>query len=96
MNPKVRQDPSLVHTDPYGEGWLFLVTPTNLKANLEKMLFGLCNIAWIESESLKLQGMLESSLGITLPSGGAIIDDVYGHYPQLEWQRLVQEFLHTS
>ncbi len=95
VNPKVRQDPRLVHNDPYGEGWLFLVTPTNLKSNLEKMLFGQCNVAWIENESLKLQGLLESSVGVTLPSGGAFIDDVYGHYPQLEWKRLVKEFLHT-
>ena len=29
-------------------------------------------------------------------SGGGIIDDVFGHYPQLGWQRLVQEFLHTA
>jgi hypothetical protein len=95
VNPKVRQNPALVHDDPYGDGWLFLVTPTNLKPDLEKMLFGQCNVAWIENEFLTLHGMLESSLGVTLPSGGGIIDDVYGHYPQLAWKRLVQEFLHT-
>jgi glycine cleavage system H lipoate-binding protein len=95
VNPKVQEDPGLVPNDPYGEGWLFLVTPTNLKPNLERMLFGQCNVAWIGNEFLKLQRMLESSAGVTLPSGGAIIDDVYGHYPQLKWKRLVQEFLHT-
>jgi len=36
VNPKVRQNPNLAHTDPYGEGWLFVVTPTNLKPDLEK------------------------------------------------------------
>ena len=41
-------------------------------------------------------GLLESSTGVTLPSGGTIIDDVFGHYPQLGWERLVQEFLHTA
>jgi glycine cleavage system H lipoate-binding protein len=96
VNPKVLQNPGLAHDDPYGEGWLFIVTPTNLKPNLEKMLFGQCNIAWIESESRNLLAMLESSAGVTLPSGGEIIDDVYGHYPELGWERLVHEFLHTS
>ena len=96
VNPKVRQRTSLAHDDPYGEGWLFVVTPTNLKPDLENMLFGQRNVAWIENESHKLLGMLESTAGITLPSGGAIIDDVYGHYPQLGWQRLVTEFLHTA
>ncbi len=31
INPKVRQNPSLIHDDPYGEGWLFLVKPNNLR-----------------------------------------------------------------
>jgi glycine cleavage system H lipoate-binding protein len=96
VNPKVRQKPSLAHEDPYGEGWLFVVTPSNLKPDLEKMLFGQCNVSWIENESNRLLGMLESAAGVTLPSGGTIIDDVYGHYPQLGWERLVQEFLQTA
>ncbi len=95
VNPKVQQRPSLAHDDPYGEGWLMLVTPTNLKPDLEKMLFGTCNVAWVEHESHRLLGMLESSMGITLPSGGGIIDDLFGRYPELGWQRLVQEFLHS-
>ena len=40
VNPKVRERPQLVHDDPYGEGWLFTVTPSNLKGDLEEMLFG--------------------------------------------------------
>ncbi len=95
VNPKVRHSPGLVHDDPYGEGWLFVVTPTNLKPDLEHLLFGQRNVSWIENESHRLLGLLESSLGVTLPSGGTIIDDVYGHYPQLGWEQLVQEFLHT-
>jgi len=96
VNPKVQQSPRLTHDDPYGEGWLFVVTPTSLKPDLEKMLFGQCNVAWIENESHRLLGMLESTAGVTLPSGGNIIDDVFGHYPKLGWKRLVQEFLRTA
>lgn len=96
VNPQVRQKPSLVHDAPYDDGWLVVVTPTNLKPDLEHMLYGQRNVAWIENEAHKLLGMLESSAGVTLPSGGMIIDDVYGHFPELGWQRLVAEFLHTS
>ena len=96
VNPKVRERPQVVHDDPYGEGWLFIVTPSNLKGDLEKMLFGQCNIAWTESEVNRLLGMLQTAAGVTLPSGGALMDDVYGNYPQLGWKRLVHEFLHTT
>ncbi len=96
VNPQVLKRPELVHDDPYGEGWLMVVSPSNLKPDLEKMLFGQCNLAWIEHESQRLLGLLESAAGVTLPSGGTILDDVFGAYPQLGWERLVREFLHSA
>jgi glycine cleavage system H protein len=96
VNPKVLGKAQIAHDDPYGEGWLLIVTPTNLKGDLQEMLFGQCNIAWTESEIIKLLGMLQTVPGAFLPSGGAIIDDVYGNYPQLKWKHLVHEFLHTA
>lgn len=95
VNPKAQERPRAAHDDPYGEGWLFIVTPSNLKEDLEEMVFGQCNIAWTESEIIKLLGMLQGAPGIILPTGGTLMDDVYGNYPQLGWKRLVQEFLHT-
>ena len=95
VNPQVRKSPQLAHDDPYVEGWLFIVTPSNLKKDLEMMLFGHCNIAWMKSEIHRLLGMLETEAGATLPSGGSLIDDVFGNYPKLGWRRLVHEFLHT-
>ncbi len=96
VNPQVRKKPELAHVDPYGEGWLFIVTPSNLKGDLEKMLFGQCNIAWIEGETHRLLGMMKAEAGANLPLGGALIDDVFGNFPRLGWARLVQEFLHTQ
>ena len=92
VNPKVRQKPQLIHDDPYGEGWLFLVNPTNLQPNKENLLFGEANAIWIDQESHRLLDLMESAIGVTLPDGGAIIDDVYGHYPELGWRPLVQDF----
>jgi hypothetical protein len=36
--------------------------------------------------------LVETEVGVTVPDGGTFIDDVYSHYPQLGWRRLVQEF----
>ncbi len=92
VNPKVRQRPSLIHDDPYGDGWLLKLKPTNLKQNLQNLFYGESNIAWIDQESHRLLNLMETSVGVTLPDGGAILDDVYGHYPQLGWRPLVKEF----
>ncbi len=93
VNSRVLQQPGLVHEDPYGEGWLFMVNPTNLRRNMENLLVGLTSVAYIDSESHRLLNLMETNVGATLPDGGSIIDDVYGHFPKLGWRCLVQEFL---
>ncbi len=92
VNPKVCQKPGLIHEDPYGEGWLFLVNPANLERNLANLLSGEASAAWIDQESHRLLSLMDTAIGVTLPDGGAIVDDVYGHYPDLGWRPLVQDF----
>jgi len=92
INPKVRQNPSLIHDDPYGEGWLFMVNPTNLQRSLENLVHGEANATWIDEESHRLLHLMKGTAGITLPTGGTIIDDLYGNFPEIGWRPLVQEF----
>jgi glycine cleavage system H lipoate-binding protein len=92
INPKVRQKPSLIHDDPYGEGWLFLVKPVNLERNLGNLFSGEANAAWISEETQRLMDLMDSTVGVTLPDGGEVMDDVYGQYPGIGWRPLVQEF----
>ncbi|MGA7563939.1 MAG: glycine cleavage system protein H [Desulfobaccales bacterium] len=96
VNPKVRQDPGLINRDPYGEGWLFKIRPANLRQNLEKLFFGEANATWIDQESHRLLYIMEGSVGATLPSGGEVVDDVYGQFPNVGWRRLVKQFLLTN
>jgi glycine cleavage system H lipoate-binding protein len=96
VNPKVRQDPGLINRDPYGAGWLFKVNPVNLRQNLEKLFFGDSNATWIDQETHRLLYILDTTVGATLPSGGEVIDDVYGQFPNMGWRRLVKEFLLTN
>lgn len=93
VNPRVQQEPHLVNEEPYGAGWLFLMRPINLKYNLPNLFSGQETVRWMEAESHRLLSLLASRAGVTLPDGGTIIQDVYGHFPELDWRRLVQEFL---
>ena len=95
INPKVVENPSLIHDDPYGEGWLLKVEPINLQRNLENLYSGEANAAWIDQEAHRLLNLMETDIGVTVPDGGTFIDDVYSNYPQLGWRRLVQTFLLT-
>jgi|YNPNPStandDraft_1061719.scaffolds.fasta_scaffold43030_2 glycine cleavage system H lipoate-binding protein len=93
INLQVQERPQLLNDDPYGAGWLCLMRPINLKYNLPNLHYGAETVAWFEAESQRLLQMVASEAGVTLPDGGTIINDVYGHFPELNWRRLVQEFL---
>jgi glycine cleavage system H lipoate-binding protein len=92
INPRVRQNPSLIHDDPYGEGWLFVVKPVNLQQNLKNLIYAEAAVTWINEESHRLLDLMDTRAGIVLPDGGAVVDDVYGNYTELGWRPLVQEF----
>lgn len=96
VNPQVLKRPSLVHDDPYGDGWLMVVAATDLNPDLNHLVSGEKNAPWIEEEAMRLLSLLDPSVGATLQSGGGLIDDVYGQFPELGWNRLVKEFLHTG
>jgi coenzyme F420-reducing hydrogenase delta subunit/glycine cleavage system H lipoate-binding protein/Pyruvate/2-oxoacid:ferredoxin oxidoreductase delta subunit len=96
VNHKVLNRPGLTHDDPYGEGWMMLVAPTNLRPDLENLVFGEASAAFIEEETSRLLAMLEPSVGATLQAGGSLIDDVYAQCPELGWDRLVKEFLRSA
>lgn len=38
VNEKLVESPELVNRDPYNEGWIMKVRPTNLKKDLEKLM----------------------------------------------------------
>jgi hypothetical protein len=95
INAKVQQQPNLVHDDPYAEGWLFSVQPTNLNRNLDTLYAGTLNASWIDQESHRLLGLMGDTVGATLPDGGSIIDDVYGHFPEIGWDNLVRQFMRS-
>jgi len=93
INLQVQASPRLINDDPYGAGWLCRFRPINLKYNLSNLQRGPETAAWFEAEGHRLLQLVESQAGMTLPDGGTIVADVYGHFPELNWRRLVQEFL---
>jgi glycine cleavage system H protein len=38
VNERLKEDFSLLRKDPYGEGWLFRIEPTNLEEDLKGLV----------------------------------------------------------
>ena len=50
-NPKLKSQPSLINDDPYGEGWMAIIEPDNLEADLKALVHGPEVVSkWMEKE----------------------------------------------
>ena len=96
LNHKVREHPGIPHEDPYHEGWLYILEPDMPKKNLKGLYYGKESMAWIDQESQKLLNLMGLEYENLAATGAQPMDDIFGHFPQLEWDRLVRAFLHTA
>ena len=93
VNYGAAKDPTLVKEEPYNEGWLMVLDPVDMKQNLKDLLYGKESAEWLHGEHTKLVEMV-SEVGLTYADGG-VIEDVVGSIPDLAWDKLSREFLHT-
>ena len=94
INTRITGKADTVNASPYGDGWLMVIQPNNLRKNLKNLLFGTESLAWMDDEGTRLATMLSDESGYQLAAtGGEVIRDIYGSIPNLDWNRLVQEFM---
>lgn len=95
-NQKVQEHPQITTEDPYQEGWLFILEPEIPKRNLKRLYFENESYRWMEQESQNLLSLMGNEYEKLAATGGEVIQDVYGHYPELGWDNLVKAFLRTE
>lgn len=100
VNHKVLNKTAIANKDPYGEGWLMVIQPSSLRNNLKNLFFGIESLAWIDDEFFRLQKLMGEVLGEDTQfkiaaTGGEALSDIYGEVPEIGWDRLVNEFLHS-
>ena len=77
VNQTLRQSPSRINRDPYGDGWAFMVEPANLVECLANLYFGpqariqhQLDIATLNQNISSLLNPNNFNAGVTLPDGG--------------------------
>jgi glycine cleavage system H protein len=99
VNDAVRENASLINLDPYGEGWLVEVQPSERSAHFDEetavIFHGNATRPWLETEIRKLRHVIENEIGITVADGGEIwrgLRDAIGEKRNL----LVKSFFGTE
>ncbi len=101
VNHHVLNKTTIPNDDPYGEGWLMVVQPASLRNNLKNLFFGSESLAWVDDEYFRLQKLMGETYGEEVQyrmaaTGGEALSDIYGEVPEIGWDRLVSEFLHSK
>lgn len=95
VNDKIKEQPEITHDKPYEEGWLVILDPASLDMNLKRLYAeGKC-FQWMEKENRVLLELLGPRYERLAATGGEPINDIYGQFPEIEWDRLVKTFLRT-
>ena len=96
VNQNVREHPEMTHEDPFHKGWLYILEPNMPKRNLKGLYFGKESIQWMEQEGRKLLNLIGPEYEQLAATGAEPISDVFGSFPELEWDQLVKTFLQTG
>lgn len=55
VNTALEDDATLINKDPYGEGWIAIIEPSNLEADLAKLYHGENVLEWLKGEIAKAE-----------------------------------------
>ena len=97
-NSNLMLHPSFVNRDPYGSGWIMLVEPTDLKACLERSLYGPKVEPWLLAEIEKLRSLIniltndEHDIPATMNDGGLITTNFLKDLTVEQTRRVISSF----
>jgi glycine cleavage system H lipoate-binding protein len=95
VNPKLREKGEVTNQDPYSEGWVMSLHSRTLRQDLKKLMIHTESAEFMKGEVAHLYQVIEETAGPLAADGGQLGDDIYGHMPELGWERLVKTFIHS-
>jgi glycine cleavage system H protein len=100
-NSIIEEESGKLQTDPYGEGWLLKVKPSDWKSETQSYHLAGAAVEWSGRELSRFRDFLAQKLpkydpgsaAIVLQDGGEIRDNVLADMPDELWQDFQEEFL---
>jgi len=91
VNGRVIDDPGMVAKEPYGNGWLLMIKPRDIKRNVCNLISGAVARSWIEESAATLRSMFSGSLGPVYQDGGLPEDGLSDRMEDAAWEALVSQ-----
>ena len=104
MNETLTTDPATLNNDPYGNGWIYKIKPSNWSAEVQECYFAEEATNWSALELERVKDFLAVSLRnystessmLILQDGGELCDHTLAPLPGSIWQNFQKEFLNIT
>jgi len=91
-NEMVLNNPSLVNSSPYGDGWLFKVRPSKVNVQLRNLFTGRDASRWQDSERAELGRFFSGTPALMYQDGGVLLKDLAEKCSDEEWAAISKQF----
>jgi glycine cleavage system H protein len=92
INERVLNNPEILTKEPYGNGWLAMVKPRELKRNLRNLLAGPIAMRWMEEAAADLRSAFSGKLGAVYQDGGLPKEGLADHFDEADWEKFADRF----
>jgi hypothetical protein len=92
INPAIRERGGLANQAPYSDGWVMRIHAADLRKDLDTLMIGDETTQFIGTAVDRLYQVIEETSPLAT-DGGQLGNDIYGSLPDLDWDRLVTDFL---
>jgi glycine cleavage system H protein len=101
VNTTLSNNPATLNNDPYGNGWIYRIKPSNWTAEVQECLFAEQATKWSEKEldrvkdflALSLRNYTAKSAMVILQDGGELCDHTLAPLSKSIWHDFEKEFL---
>jgi glycine cleavage system H lipoate-binding protein len=92
VNSDVLKDPSLMRSDPYGQGWLMTLHVPDEEGTSRNFIPRDLVRGWMESVAERLYARQPELAGAVAADAGTPVEDIAEALPGTNWQELTSEF----
>ena len=100
-NSLLNEDTEIINQDPYGQGWIYKIKPTNWSAETNSYYLAQEATNWSNMELIRFKDFLANSMKkysaepalLTFQDGGELCDNPISELPNELWQDFQKDFL---
>jgi len=101
VNESLENEPSLINSSPYSDGWLYMIEPSNWLREIQFLKMAESHKEWLKAEFIKLKDFLVSVMNgksnglmpVVLQDGGSLRDHVLEQMGPKVWEDFQKRFL---